>query len=124
MAAVHGHAVAYEDNSSVLLEVQVLAHELEQEFAYASSAQQTRVDATADDEAQRQQRLATAGQSMGLTIPAQGVQPPTLDFELDCFQLEALEELFHPTAPFPPLVAQAQLQLQGGLLYSLLWQLR
>jgi hypothetical protein len=31
--------------------------------------------------------------------------------------------LFHPTAPFPPLVAQAQLQLQGGLLYSLLWQL-
>ncbi len=93
MAAVHGHAMAYEDNSLAPLEVQVLAHELEQEFAYASSAQQTRVDATADNEAQCQQRLATAGQSMGLTIPARGIQPPTLVFELDCFQVEALEEL-------------------------------
>ncbi len=39
MAAVHGHAMAYKDNSLALSEVQVLAHELEQEFAYASSAQ-------------------------------------------------------------------------------------
>jgi hypothetical protein len=30
---------------------------------------------------------------MGLTIPARGIQPPTLDFELDHFRLEALEEL-------------------------------
>ncbi len=73
MAAVHGHAMAYEDNSLVPSEVQVLSHELEQEFAHASSAQQTRVDAAADDEAQHQQHLATAGQSMGLTIPAQGI---------------------------------------------------
>jgi hypothetical protein len=51
------------------------------------------VYAAADDEAQCQQHLATAGQSMGLTIPARRVQPPTLDFELDCFQLEVLEEL-------------------------------
>ena len=120
--------MAYEDNSSAPSEVQVLAHELEQEFAHASSAQQTRVDAAVDNEAQRQQRLATAGQSMGLTIPARGVQPPTLDFELDRFQLEALEELgqntVSPNSTISPLVAQAQLQLQGGLLYSLLWQLR
>jgi hypothetical protein len=34
---------------------------------------------------------------MGLTIPARGVQPPTLDFELDCFQLEAPEELSQNT---------------------------
>jgi hypothetical protein len=32
MAAVHGHAMAYEDNSLATLGVQVLAHELEQEF--------------------------------------------------------------------------------------------
>ncbi len=93
MAAVLGHDMAYEDISLAPSEVQVLAHELEQEFAYASSAQKTRVDAAADDEAQRQQHLATAGQSMGLTMPAQGVQTPTLDFELDHFQLDALEEL-------------------------------
>jgi hypothetical protein len=93
MAAVHGHAMAYEDNSLAPSEVQVLAHELEQEFAHASSAQQTRVDAAVDNDAQGQQHLATAEQSMGLTFPARGVQPPTLGFELGRFQLEALEEL-------------------------------
>jgi hypothetical protein len=75
MAAVHGHAMAYEDNSLAPSEVQVFAHELEQEFTYAGSAQQTRVNAAADNKAQRQQCLATAGQSMGLTMPAQGIQP-------------------------------------------------
>jgi hypothetical protein len=39
MAAVHGHTMAYEDNSSAPSEVQVLAHELEQEFTHVSSAQ-------------------------------------------------------------------------------------
>ncbi len=63
------HAMAYEDNSLAPLKVWVLAHKLEQEFAYTSSAQQTRVDAAGDNEALRQQHLATAGQSMGLTIP-------------------------------------------------------
>jgi hypothetical protein len=84
--------MACEDNSVSLSEVQVLAHELEQEFAYASSAQQARVNTAAEYEAQCKQRLETAGQSMGHTMPDQGVQPPTPGFELDHFQLEVLED--------------------------------
>jgi hypothetical protein len=110
--------MAYEDNSLASLEVQVLTHELEQEFAYASSAQQTRADAAADDEAQCQQHLATAGQSIGLTIPAQGVQPPTLDFELDRFQLEALEELgqntISPNSTISPTGCTSTTKIAGG----------
>jgi hypothetical protein len=118
MAAVHGHAMAYENNSLAPSEVQVLAHELEQEFAYASSAQQTRVDTAADNEAQCQKRLATAGQSMGLTILARGVQPLTLDFELDCFQVEALEELgqntVSPNNTFSPTGRTSRTTIAGG----------
>jgi hypothetical protein len=39
------------------------------------------------------QRLGAAEQSMSLTMPGRGVQTPTLGFNLDPFQVQALDEL-------------------------------
>ena len=49
----------------------------------------------------RQQRLGAAEQGMGLAMPGRGVQAPTLGFELDSFQVQALAELGQNTvSPF------------------------
>jgi hypothetical protein len=55
---------------------------------------------------------------MGLTIPARGVQPPTLDFELDHFQLKVLEELgqntVSPNSPIFPTGRTSTTTIAGG----------
>ena len=56
---------------------------------------------TVEAAAVRQQRLGAAEQGMGLAMPGRGVQAPTLGFELDPFQVQALDELGQNTvSPF------------------------
>jgi hypothetical protein len=40
-----------------------------------------------------QQHLEAAEQGIGLSMPGRGVQAPTLGYELDSFQVQALDEL-------------------------------
>ncbi len=55
---------------------------------------------------------------MGLTVPARGVQPPTLGFELDRFQLEVLEELGQntvlPYSTISPTGCTSTNKIEGG----------
>jgi len=51
------------------------------------------VNETAEARSARNARLETAEQGMGLTMPGGGVQAPTLGFDLDPFQIQALDEL-------------------------------
>jgi len=103
IAGVHGHAQAYYDNSGAPMEIQMLAHDLELEIMHANSEIQANRSARAETAAAHQERLGAAEGGMGLTIPARGVQPPTLDFPLDNFQVQALAELGQNTvSPFNP----------------------
>lgn len=103
IAGVHGHAQAYEDNTGAPTEIQMLAHDLEQEIVHANSELQADRGARAESAAAHQERLGAAEGGMGLTIPARGVQPPTLDFHLDNFQVQALAELGQNTvSPLNP----------------------
>ena len=62
---------------------------------------QRSVSITVEAAAVRQQRLGAAEQGMGLAMPGRGVQAPTLGFELDYFQVQALDELGQNTvSPF------------------------
>ena len=101
IAGVHGHAQAYYDNTGAPMEIQMLAHDLELEIMHANSELQADRGARAETEAAHHERLGAAEGGMGLTIPARGVQPPTLDFPLDSFQVQALAELGQNTvSPF------------------------
>ena len=103
IAGVHGHAQGYEDNAGALMEIQILANDLELEIMHANSKLQADRVTRAETAAAHQERLGAAEGGMGLTIPAQGVQPPTLDFPLDNFQVQALAELGQNTvSPFNP----------------------
>jgi hypothetical protein len=85
--------MAYAQNAGAPLEIQILAHTLQAEIDNANTQHQARVGAASDDAAERQRRLEAAQQGMGLTMPSRGVQPPTLGFALDNFQVQALAEL-------------------------------
>ena len=62
---------------------------------------QRSVSITVEAAAVRQQRLGAMEQGMGLAMPGRGVQAPTLGFELDSFQVQALDELGQNTvSPF------------------------
>jgi hypothetical protein len=103
IAGVHGHAQTYEDNTGAPMEIQMLVHDLELEIMHANSELQADRGARAETAAAHQERLGAAEGGMGLTIPVRGVQPPTLDFPLDNFHLQALAELGQNTvSPFNP----------------------
>jgi hypothetical protein len=93
LAGVHGHAMAYKQNARAPSEIQILAYGLEEEIMNANAQHQARVGATANLSAEPQGCLEAAQQGMGLTMPSQGAQPPTLDFAHDHFQVQALTEL-------------------------------
>ena len=62
---------------------------------------QRSVSITVEAAAVRQKRLGAVEQGMGLAMPGRGVQAPTLGFELDPFQVQALDELGQNTvSPF------------------------
>jgi hypothetical protein len=92
LAGVCGHSMAYEQNAGAPSEVQILARGLEEEIMNANTQHQARVGTTTEVSAERQGRLEAAQQGMGLTMPSQGAQPPTLDFALNNFQAQALAE--------------------------------
>jgi hypothetical protein len=93
LAGVHGHSMAYKLNAGAPSEVQILARGLEEEIMSANTQHQARVGAMTEVSAEHQGRLEAAQQGMGLNMPSQGVQPPTLDFALNNFQVQALAEL-------------------------------
>jgi hypothetical protein len=70
-----------------------LAHGLQVEITNANAQQQARVDSATEVSAEHQGHLEAVQQGMGLSMPLQGVQPPTLDFALNNFQVQALAEL-------------------------------
>jgi len=103
IAGVHGHAQAYEDNTGAPMEIQMLAQDLELEIMHTNSELQANRGARAETAAAHQEHLGAVEGGMGLTIPVRGVQPPTLDFPLDNFQVQALAELGQSTvSPFNP----------------------
>jgi hypothetical protein len=93
LAGVCGHSMAYKQNAGAPLEVQILARGLKEEIMNANTQHQARVGAATKVSAERQGRLEAAQQGMGLTMHSQGAQPPTLDFALNNFQVQALAEL-------------------------------
>jgi hypothetical protein len=82
IAGVHGHAQGYEDNAGAPMEIQMLANDLELEIMHAIQADRV---TRAETAAAHQERLGAAEGGMCLTIPARGIQPPTLDFPLGQF---------------------------------------
>jgi hypothetical protein len=85
IAGVHGHAQGYEDNAGAPMEIQMLANDLELEIMHANSKLQADRVTRAETAAAHQERLGAAEGGMCLTIPARGIQPPTLDFPLGQF---------------------------------------
>ena len=63
------------------------------EHTNATTLRQYSVNVTAKAAAARQQRLEAAEQGMGLAMPRRDAQALTLEFELDPFQVQALDEL-------------------------------
>jgi hypothetical protein len=54
---------------------------------------QNSLDELAKATGAHQQRLEAAERGMGLSIPGRGVQAPTLGYELDSFQVQAMMSL-------------------------------
>ncbi len=72
------------------------------EHTNATTSRQRSVSVIVEAAAVRQQRLGAAEQGMGLAMPGRGVQAPTLGFELDPFQVQALDELGQNTVSRTP----------------------
>ena len=72
----------------------ILTPPSQSEHTNATKLRQYSVNVTAKAAAERQQRLGAAEQGTGLAMPGRGVQAPRfLGFELDPFQVQALDEL-------------------------------
>ncbi len=71
----------------------ILTPPSQSEHTNATTLRQYSVNVTAKAAAACQQHLEAAEQGMGLAMPRRGVQALTLEFELDPFQVQALDEL-------------------------------
>ena len=122
---------AYGKNAGAQFDIETLAHSLQGGITNANTQHQARVGAASKTTAERQGRLEAAQQGMGLTMPSQVAQPPTLDFALNNFWVQALAELRqNSVSPHNPsggataglfLLVMELLPVMEHPLYSLLW---